>query len=530
MASQRRPLLFGAGVVAFLAAFIYLRALAGGFLWDDEILILGNALIRSWRYLPDIFTTPMWAGGGSYYRPLPIFTYLVDRTVWGYRAFGYHLTSVAIHAGLAAAFYVALSRRFRTTAAFWAAALFAWHPVNAESVVPVYCRDNLLVALWVVALVFLQEAPRSRRAGWLCVGFYALSLLAKESAVVFPLVGAAYALCYFSASERAAARWIFAALGAVAAAYVLARLRWLPFVTQHPLSVIADQPLGWRLWTFLGCLPRYLGLFLFPWRLHTERVFATTTLADPWPWAGLALLALWAAWAARERRRRPHVALGLAWFLVPLLPVSNAAPLAATMTEHWMYLPAMGLLWLAAGELDALAGRLGESAAGARAAGATALALGLVLCALGIRTVLREGDWRDAVTLYTRDLPYARNSFLLPNNLGVELFRRGRYDEAEAQFRAALALEPRYGTTMNNLGAVLEHKGDLDAAASYYRQAIQASDFALAYANLGNIFLKEGEPGKAVEVLEEGRRLHPYDDKIAANLLRARRASGSASP
>lgn len=513
-----------AGVL--LTAFVALSAsLWNGFLWDDEVLIQANPLIRSLSHFPTILTSGFWAGASNYYRPLPILTFLADHVVWGTdTAFGFHLSNILMHLAVCAALFALLRRRFSPRAAFWACALYAVHPVHAASIVPAYARDNVLVGLTVVSLLALDGAPARRRDGFLCAAFFALALLAKESALVFPVVAAAYGYCHFDKEQRSRVLWVYALLFGLAAAYVLIRLKWMPFVQTAPLSLIAQQPLPVRAWTFLRSLVVYAGLLVFPWRLHTERHFAAGPL-DPLAWLGLALGAAAAIYAWRRGKDRPHLLFGFVWFLIPLGPVSNLVPLAMTMAEQWLYVPAMGACWILAGSLD----RLPRKSAAAAGWAVPALAAALIL--FMARTHARARDWRDGMTLYTRDLRYARHSFLLHNNLGVELFRTGRLPEAEVQFRAAYAINPRYGTTLNNLGVIDQRKGNLAAAEKAYREAVLHSDYDLAYVNLAKLLAGTGRAGEAVGFLRRGRAVYPHNTEIAALLLQleaALRASKNA--
>lgn len=500
------------GLIVILGVVVYSRSLGNSFLWDDEVLVLNNPLIRSIRFIPDILTTPLWAGGGSYYRPLAVLSYLWDYRLWGLHPFGFHLSNLAVHLAASILLFFLLSRPFGSKAAFWASALYCVHPVHVENVASVACRCNLLEAFVLAALAAFQRCPSSSLAGGLCVVFYALGLLSKESALVFPLLAFLYGRCYFSREENRKALWVYVLLAFLAAAYVLARWNWLPFQPAHPLSVIAEEPLFWRAWTFFKSLVLYLGLLVFPLRLYTERHFAVVSFSDPWPWAGLALLLLSFGYAFRVRKKDPDYFFGLSWFLIGLGPTSNLVPLAMTMAEHWLYIPSVGLFWILAKLLQRLLKPVEPAAQ--RFFPGTAFALAAVVILFTGRSYVRSLDWKDGGTLYTQDLRYSKNSFLLHNNLGVVYFREGRVDDAEKEFRAAYEINPRYGTTINNLGAVLERKGDLAGAEKAYREAVARSDYDLAYANWAKLLLRTGRLPEARRVLEEARKAHPYNVEI----------------
>src|SRR5271157_6211812 len=79
-----------AGVILLflLATGCYVNTLWGAFVYDDELQILQNPYIKSWRYLPAIFRTTVWsfigsAGDTNYYRPLMTLTYLFLWKIFG---------------------------------------------------------------------------------------------------------------------------------------------------------------------------------------------------------------------------------------------------------------------------------------------------------------------------------------------------------------------------------------------------------------------------------------------------------------
>ena len=53
--------------------------------------------------------------------------------------------------------------------------------------------------------------------------------------------------------------------------------------------------------------------------------------------------------ASRKGPARGIRMFGAAWFFVAYLPTSNLFELNATVAEHWLYLPSVGLLIFAAG-------------------------------------------------------------------------------------------------------------------------------------------------------------------------------------
>ncbi len=72
-------------ILIFLGILIYTNSFYSPLIWDDLSLVNNNTFLRSWKYLPRIFTSHIYAGQdypSNFYRPLQNVTYLIDYTIW----------------------------------------------------------------------------------------------------------------------------------------------------------------------------------------------------------------------------------------------------------------------------------------------------------------------------------------------------------------------------------------------------------------------------------------------------------------
>ncbi|MDI7269963.1 MAG: hypothetical protein QME96_18380, partial [Myxococcota bacterium] len=201
-----------------------------------------------------------------------------------------------------------------------------------------------------------------------------------------------------SAPWRAARRrpLLHGTVALVAAAYFVGRGLVAP-MTHHP-----DLWGGSRLAntaTALGTLPKYVQLLVFPRTLMADYSpdaypIQTTPLA-PLPLLGIAIVLAIIIGAAATARRSPAASLGIAWFGIALLPVMHVIPHHELMAEHYLYLPSVGAFIAAGAGLMRLR-RWSPIVAAAIAA--------LALVPLGMRTLVRNFDWRDARTLWEAQL------------------------------------------------------------------------------------------------------------------------------
>jgi tetratricopeptide (TPR) repeat protein len=138
----------------------------------------------------------------------------------------------------------------------------------------------------------------------------------------------------------------------------------------------------------------------------------------------------------------------------------------------------------------------------------------LIIFFLGIRTIIRNSNWKDGLTLYSHDELITPNSFDLENNLGVELFRAGRFNEAEAHFLASTKIAPSWWTNWNNLGVIVERKSKIEEAKIYYQKAIDNGQYYLAYQNLAKIYLYYDTPDMAKSFCEESLKKFPNNASL----------------
>ncbi len=96
------------------------------------------------------------------------------------------------------------------------------------------------------------------------------------------------------------------------------------------------------------------------------------------------------------------------------------------------------------------------------------------------------------------------------NNLGEVYRSEGALEEAEACYRKAIELEPKYAIGHNNLALVLQSRGHLEAAADHLTIAIGLRPgYAIAHYNLGNVRKDQEQPGVSIECYGEALKLNP---------------------
>ncbi len=479
---QTTPRWLAPALLIAATALVHANGAGNGFVWDDASIVVENPDTRDLSRLGHVLLSPDEAP--PYYRPLNRASYLVDYQLFGMDARGFHAVNVLLQAACALAMY-ALGRRVFD--ARWPAALagllLAIHPLHTEAVA------------FVSAVAFF------------------LALASKEQgAMVLPLLAAWILLPVFPGQRARRDRWkLLLPHSAALLAYAVLRTIALggPVASTGIL-----QGLGERLAQNWFVLPAYLRLAVFPRGLTVFHEVPAEFARVGWlPFAWVFILA-----ALVYLVRRPSVAstLGLLWFALNLLPIVNIIPIPSTvMAERFFHASAAGL-WLVAADaawrLSRVVPRRGVLAVAA-----------VVVVALGVRTLLRNRDWSDDVTLFRSAVRADGGSLLAHFNLGVALKDAGDLDGARREWEAALAIKPDDPGTHAQLGTALAVRGDLAGAESHYRAALRGNPrLAEARFNLGRICERTGRFAEARGYYEGVLEGPPPPDAALASQARER--------
>jgi Flp pilus assembly protein TadD len=511
-----------AGVAALLT-LAYANHFRNGFHFDDSHAIVENVYVRDLRYVPRYFTDATTFSVlplNQSYRPLLQTTFAIDYWLGGgYNPTAFQLDTFFWYLLLLAATAALL---VSLTADVWvslvATAVYALHPVSAETVNYIVQRGDLLSTLGVtVALLMFIRWPAQRAFGWYLVPFVCAAL-AKPPALVFPVLAAGYVWMY----ERPAR-----ALRAAAPSSVLAAvLAWWLAHNTPPWATTGVRDAARYLWTQPFVAIRYFGLFFAPVGLSADNDWPLVSgPADVRVFAGLLFLAALAAAVVRYRRDpawRP-AAFGLFWFLVALLPTS-LTPLAEVANDHRMFFPFIGLS-LAATTIAARALRL-AAVPRHRVIAAVTIAVVLVAETAGVRA--RNEVWRTEETLWrdvTGKSPRNGRGWM---NYGVSLMGSGDYVNAVRAFEIALPLTPNYHLLEINLGLALGHLGRPGDAERHFLRAVslEPADWR-SHLHMARWLASVGRTTDALAHARLAQELNPADAEAVALAASLARFGGS---
>jgi tetratricopeptide (TPR) repeat protein len=479
-----------------------------GFIWDDDAHLTAPAL-RSWTGLAQIWTK---VGATQQYYPLVHTVFWLEHRLWGDAPLGYHLVNVLLHF-LSALLLARILRRLQVPGAWLAAALFALHPVQVESVAWITELKNTLSGFCCLAaaLAYLRFDRERKPAFYaLALALFAAGLFAKTVIATMP---AALLLLFWW--RRKKLRWkedvaplapfFIAGLGlGLLTAWVERTQIILTDAPASHLSFIQGGLVAGRALCF------YLGKLVWPHPLIFIYPRWEVSGAVWWqflfPAAALLLaVALW-----RWRRRLgdgPLIALlFFAGTLFPALGFFDVYPFRYSfVADHFQYLACLGPLALAAAALER-----GMNWMSNRSPWPRYIFCAVLVTTMGLVTRHQCAMYAGLEPLWRATIADNPGCWLAHNNLAALCVQKGEMAEGVAQFRQALSIKPGDADAHFNLAMALAMKGEPDEAIFQFRRTLEIRPgFAEALYNLGLVLARTGAVGEAIAQYRQALAIQP---------------------
>ena len=500
--------------LAFITCLVYANALENPFHYDDFHSIVHNERLRSLSAVPQFFTDATAFSSeaeNAMYRPLLLATFAANYAISQYQTWSYHLLSLVLHlacVGLVAA--IGLRLLGQTLGAWWAAFLFAIHPINTEPLNYISSRSELLSGLFFLLAfwVYLRAGQKGRVPwGW-AMGAYALALLSKSIAIVLPAVVVVHAALFGSPYRRETKRLV-AGLALIGAAYIVGVWQFLARAT-------IDQPVrGYdeQIWTQVKALVFYVKMLLWPSGQSIDHQFLVSdSLFDPIAAPAFALLLSLLFVALRFRREHPILAFSYAWFLLVLAP-SSVVPLNVLVNEHRLYIPGLGVYWILGYGLNLLCIRWDRYRS---RLSVIALLIALVLCWV---TVQRNAVWASSLTLWesaAKGAPMMARPYVF---WAEALEQAGRPGEAIRSYEHALRRDPSFTVLYQRLGAVYLDSGRIDRALQILTEGVSVdSTDGTLWSTLAEVLRAQGRWEESLSAYRRAAELLPEDGAVLNNL------------
>jgi len=500
IAKQRLPmvLMLGLFAITFIA---YLPAIGAGYIWDDDDYVTENETLRSMEGLYQIWFDP---SATPQYYPLVHTSYWIEYRFWQLHPLGYHVVNILLHALNAFLLYWIL-RYLRMPGAIFAAALYAVHPVNVESVAWITERKNVLAVLmfslttlaWFRFLPIQsseqenQEPPNYAYYGLAILAFIG-ALFSKTVTCMWPV---AIVLVYWGAHHRWRIKQLlhlipFFIIGAGLGLFTayLERKQVGAEGIEWDFSFLEKLMISGRVfWFYIGksLLPYPLVFFYPRWEIDGQYLIDLT-----WGITILVLIAM--LFVFRKRLSRWPVTAMLAYgaTLFPAMGFFAVYPMRYSfVADHFAYIPFMTVMATIAGcvwQIPNLQAR-------------RAIAV-VSIIVLSATTFTRCFAYQDAEILWNDTLAKNPSSCAAHNNLGMIYFERAQFDKAAQHFEIVSECRIEQHKGFYHLGLIEAVHGRTDSAIEYFQKTLEVNPrFEPARFNMAINYSKAGKTDLAIE-------------------------------
>jgi tetratricopeptide (TPR) repeat protein len=557
-------------LVATVAALVYANSLKNGFAYDDLGVIKDNPHVVDLQW-SSIWSDNYWRSTDgiqpdALYRPLTLWTYLVNQWYMPDITWPFHLVNVALHA-LVTLLVSLLAWRLLgdRLIAVTVGLLFAVHPLHTEVVANTVGRAELLAALWslLALLIYLPQAPileescPERRPWWhglLVAACFAAAMLSKESpATLIPafVFIDAWRWLRLDRSSRhrlgGPIRWFgsqalryYVPLCVAFALYLAARIHACGLMADagsvHPIvNPLVQATVGQRIVTPFGLFARYLALTFWPLHLSAD-YSAPSILPGANPLAALPLIGILSCVLAlilsvRFSRRLPQIALILGLLFFSYFLVSNAIRIGTIFGERLFYLPSAFILML----LSWGAVRLYQQALLRRALAARCVAGLLLVAAVGamsLRTWIRNTDWADNLPLAVatgRDNPRSAKACFWAATVLIWTDKPEYMEIGKTLLDRSIELYPKFAAAQWEIAKYYGRKNDVAHSLIYLSHAVRMDPgtHMTRFAIAGILKdLQHAKPEAYMPVLEAEKAAHPDDETVYFAFALAYHAQG----
>ncbi len=443
--------------------------------------------------------------------------------------------------------------------AFITSLIFIAHPIHTEVVANIKSADELFSFLFIiftflVLLKFLERGPaliHVRNEGWgielrpvsllplLAFITFFLSLISKEGSItMFGLIP--LTLWFFKNVPWKKLLLIILTLFAAAIPYLIMRKLAIGTVsgvkpTLFHDNVIAGAPtLSIKLATAFHILIHYIKLLFWPHPLscdYSTRQFTLVTWSNTVAVTSVIIhaallivgLFLFNKTAINRNRRiestlTSHIAFGILFYLLSMFLYSNLLLMIGThFAERLLYVPLFGFSII----ITALIFRVTSFKSKLITTVAYCF-LACILIAYSYKTIARNTDWKNGLTLFGTDVNHSPNSARLHYLYGEKIVAEKIFDNknqqealmwaeiAMRQLDTAIFINRNYADAFGQRGNIFLVFGNKEEALKNYQQAVELNTNSESIINnLGILYQSMKQYQKALEYFNITLKINP---------------------
>lgn len=478
-------------IILFLFPIVFFKLFNVGFMcWDDADYILENQFVHTFS-VKDFFTR-FYIGN---YHPLTMLSFGVDWQLFGNHAKGYHIENITWHLlNTILVFYIGKRFSLSSFYAFILAAVFAFHPLQIETVAWISERKNLLYAFFYLGAILKYFQYKLSKKTWHLVLVYLLfilSLLSKSSAVTLPLVFILIDLfVYHDNWKQLIKRHSLFLLLSMS----FGVLNLLSQSSGKFISSTHSYPLIEKIGIFGYGIFHYVSSFILPNNLsvfygYPNKLIALTIIGVS------TLLVIFALMYFIIRRNKNYILFPVLFFFSNIFLVLQIVPFGDAITaDRYMYIPIIGLSLLFINLFIRL--KINK------------MFLLSIIIVLPFLSVLRASLWEDNISLLKNCLKQSPTSIIPLNSIGVIYINQNEFKNAFTYLNSTISYSPNYYKGYYNRGLLNGKIGKYKDAINDFTKAISLTNYYKAYVGRGNSYLMLKDYAKALADAEKANALN----------------------
>jgi len=462
-------------LLVFLVFLVYFNSLNNGFLSDDISGIVQNPNIGN---LSTIFTSPLSAI--KFFQPL---LYLVTYKLFGLSSIAFRFPNILFHLGSVFCVYFISYFLFNRKTALFSSVLMSVHPILTEAVIWISGGIHVQYSFFVLfSMLLYLLSVKNRIFLYLSLAIGLFSITVSEKAVVFPILLLGLEYVYKINKVRNWKKFIpFAILLVILGGALVAKIP--DRISALKSDFYQDSGIANPLVYVPISITSYFKLILWPNLLtlyHTELNMSKLAFS-----INVGAFLIFLSVIITFFKKNKSIFYWLSFFIICLLPTLTPFGISWFVAERYVYLSSVGMFISVSYFIAKLYERPNIR-----------VFVGGLFCviafALGIRTIIRNTDWKNQDSLWLASARTSPSSHQNHNNLGDMYGRHGDLDKAEEEFKKAIELQPNYADAYHNLANIYLQKEEFKKAIENYHKAVEINPgLWQSYSNLSGIYFQQ---------------------------------------
>lgn len=463
-------------IIIIVGFIVFFFSLFNGFVADDLPQIVFNPKAQSVSNIFDFFRGGTYYETkenpltGLYYKPLMLTTFSLISSIFGLNPFAFHLLQISLHITNSILTFYLFRYFFGKKISLFLSLIFLIHPINSESVFYISALQESLFYFFGISSLLLLIYKKGIYISLIAPFFLLLSLLSKESGILFLIAISAFILFYHKNKIQK-----FFPFTVSMIIYLLLRFSAIGLYLDHSkASPIAYLSLQERLINIPSLINFYLKRFLYPKDLvfSYNEVIKNINFTDFYfPLITslmfvFIILLIGIIVRRRNANQRIHYLFFSGLFIAGVILHLQIIPLDMSASERWFYFPMLGAL----GVIGILSSLVNLELSRVRKI-IPIIAVFLIML-FSVRTIIRGYDWKDNFTLATHDVNIGKNDYLIHGNLGFELAQRDDLYGAEKELKKSIDIYPYAINNYSNYCSILAKIGKNKQSKSYIDKSI----------------------------------------------------------